>query len=240
MRQMKSYILRGIFVCITILVPGVVCAVDIGSDTTVDRFSSQVNLLDGDRIAGFAAIEAGFQLLGVNVSAIFDSFFEVTGDIALNGGELTLYRDLIMRNRSSIGTLGRINGNGHTLEFSSMTMCVPRVAGDSANCFMTFVTDAPQFSDVETLDWTVDDRFIAIGTDPTGDAGELRIYEFDGSTLTFRSEDDTLSGKTVPVVRSHPSPKIVIGVFSFMCWVNFATAAAYAPLGFWRSPHTLK
>ena len=73
----------------------IVIAVDIGSDTAVTRFSTQQVLDDGDRIAGFAALEAGFSLASMSTAVTFDSFFPVSGAVALSGGTLSLNLDLI-------------------------------------------------------------------------------------------------------------------------------------------------
>ncbi|MFC1841523.1 hypothetical protein ACFLYA_00460 [Candidatus Dependentiae bacterium] len=99
--------------------------VDIGSDTAVDRFTSQQILNNGDRVAGFAFLLGGFELSSASVSATFDSFFPVSGNIEFNSGTLTLSRDLILRDVSNIVTFGSIVGSNHTLELAPSISYLP-------------------------------------------------------------------------------------------------------------------
>lgn len=92
-------------------------AVEIGSDTSPTRFNTQQSVANGDRIAGFASLDAGFSLENSSVVATFDSFFQVSGIIDMNSGRLNLTRDLLLNNVLGFTTLGSFAGNGHTLEF---------------------------------------------------------------------------------------------------------------------------
>src|SRR5688572_6029613 len=100
-------------------------AANIGSDTAVTRFNTQQIVQNGDRIAGFAALAGGFALSGNGSIGTFDSFFSVSGDIALNFGTLILSQDLIINNITAINTLGNIIGNNHIMEFAPFISCVP-------------------------------------------------------------------------------------------------------------------
>jgi len=110
-------------------------AVDIGSDTAVNRFSTQQVLSDGDRIAGFAALEAGFKLSDSVTTATFDSFFPVSGEVNLADGTLVLKRDLIFSDASGFKQLGDVVGAEHSMEFSASMTCIPFVAGASSYLF---------------------------------------------------------------------------------------------------------
>lgn len=94
-----------------------ILAVTIGSDTTPTRFNTQQVLGNGDRVAGFAWLAAGFSLLNSTVTATFDSFFQVVGNIDLNNGTLVLNQDLIVGDQSTVRSLGNIDGQGHIIEF---------------------------------------------------------------------------------------------------------------------------
>lgn len=130
---MKSFMKKVLFFVLPIVCPSLLFGVDIGSDTAVDRFEVQQTLNDGDRIAGFAALEAGFALSGSTVSATFDSFFPVSGEVDLANGELVLGRDFIFRDTSIFERLGDIEGDGHSLEFSASMTRVPLLS-DSSDC----------------------------------------------------------------------------------------------------------
>ncbi len=112
--------------------------VDFGSDTAVTRFEAQITLDNGDRVAGFAALEGGFSLIGIAVDPIFDSFFPVSGNLEFSGLTLELERDLILSNTADVLTLGNIIGNFHTFELSPSITTFPSTAlsgGQTATCF---------------------------------------------------------------------------------------------------------
>jgi len=181
-------------------------AVDIGSDTAVSRFSVQQVLNDGDRVAGFASLEAGFKLAGSGVSATFDSFFPVTGDIELSHGILTLGRDLIFRDISTIKELGDIVGDQHTLEFSVSMTCVPYIEDEASSFVIELVDTKGQPDDVESADWSFDGKFVAAGLgDYAAMHDLLRIYEFDGTQLVLKDSIPTDVYMEITSVRWHPT-----------------------------------
>ena len=57
---------------------------NIGSDTAVTLFTTQQVLQAGDRIAAFAGLQGGFALAGNSSFGTFDTFFYVSGNVALN------------------------------------------------------------------------------------------------------------------------------------------------------------
>jgi len=109
-------------------------AVNIGSDAAFTRFSAQQAVNNGDRIAGFAAIEAGFRLTSSSVIGIFDSFIPVTGSIDFNGGTLRLARDLVLRDVTDVVRLGNIIGSNHSLELSSTSTLITS-SNSGSTCF---------------------------------------------------------------------------------------------------------
>ena len=123
MRIDKIYL----FVIIAFFLSLRVVAVNIGSDTKVSR-EVEVTLNDGDRIAGFAAMESGFTLFDSAAAATFDSFFPVSGTVDLADGTLVLQRDFIFRDTAEFKQLGDIIGNDHSMEFSASMTCVPSIA----------------------------------------------------------------------------------------------------------------
>src|SRR3989344_9201284 len=79
---------------------------NIGSDTAVTLFTTQQIMQTGDRIAGFAGLQAGFAFAGNASFGSFDSFFSVSGNVALNYATLVLSQDLIFANATALNTLG--------------------------------------------------------------------------------------------------------------------------------------
>ena len=181
--------------------------VDIGSDTSVTRFETRQTLNNGDRVAGFAALEAGFKFGSIGVSALWDSFFPVSGDVGLSRGILTLDRDFIFHDIATVKELGDIVGNFHTIEFSSSITCIPSVDTVDDTFFIQLVDREGQVDDVESADWSFDGKFVAegLGEKVTGH-DVLRIYEFDGVELTLKDSDLSVDiYSEVPSVRWHPS-----------------------------------
>ncbi len=116
-------------------------AVTIGSDIAVERFETQQSIVGGDRVAFFAALEAGFTIEQPDMGSsppLFDSVFPVSGDIEFNGFALEIDKDLIVTNTADIITLGDIIGNFHVFELSPSITTFPSAAlsgGQTATCF---------------------------------------------------------------------------------------------------------
>ncbi len=185
---------------------GKMIAMDIGSDTAVTRFTTQQVVNDGDRIAGFAALEAGFRLNGTNVSGTFDSFFPVSGCVELNGGTLTLGRDLILNNVSWVGLLGDIIGDGHAFELAASVTCIPAV-NNTTCCGLILITETDEDDNVGTVDWSYNSKYLAFGTDINTATEPLGVYSFNGTALTLVDQIAIGDGTESEInsVRWHPS-----------------------------------
>jgi hypothetical protein len=110
----------------------------IGSDNSVTRIDQLVQLIDGVRVAGFVALQGGFSLTDNTVSAQFDSFFPVSGQININHGNLYLTRDLILADIMSFQEFGNIFGDGYNLQFAPSMSAIPTV--DTSSFTATFST----------------------------------------------------------------------------------------------------
>jgi len=194
---MKTYTLL-----LCILCSGCILAMDIGSDTAVTRFNNQVTINNGDRVAGFAALDGGFSINGSTATGTFDSFFQVSGPLAFNAGTLILGQDLHVANASSIGPLGNIVGNFHTLDLGYTITVLPDISPVDS-CELFFVNDAAASGNIETVSFCFDSVFIASGNDGVSD---IYVYEFNDPTLTLV---DTVSppgaAREINVLRWHPS-----------------------------------
>jgi hypothetical protein len=98
-----------------------------GSDVsveTLDFFTFPVNQSD-NRLANYGWAQAGFALENSSTNAIFDSVFPVSGTLQLNGGTLTLNRDLTFNNTTTIQGLGIVIGNNHMLSMSQSCTVLP-------------------------------------------------------------------------------------------------------------------
>jgi 6-phosphogluconolactonase (cycloisomerase 2 family) len=190
---------------------------DIGSDTAVTRFNTQQELHDGDRVAGFASLDEGFYFHEPGISATWDTFFQVSGNVDLSIATLILNQDLIFRNVSNLTLFGNIDGNGHTVEFSSSMMCVPNPSAGVADCRVDEFDTYTQTAAVNTLDWSVSDSFLAVGL-PSHASNELLIYSFvniPGFHILILEDSLDTSPEDVLTVRWHPTlPLLAVGLTS--------------------------
>lgn len=99
-----------------------------GSDTNVSAlpaFTAPMSPAIANRIAYFGWAQNGFTLKNGFTSLLFDSVFPVSGAIQMNGGTLTLNRDLLFTNTTSLQGLGTIKGDGHVLSLSEDATALP-------------------------------------------------------------------------------------------------------------------
>lgn len=203
MRALRWTILIVLFIGVY----GRVCfAADIGSDTEVTRFDTKQIIEQGDRVAGFAALDAGFLLGGVTVTGTWDSFFPVSGVLDFNFGTLDLNQDLLIQNVSSIGNWGNINGNGHVMDLSSSVHCLPTESIEDL-CSITFTFETVEATSVNSVDFSFDSNYLVFGTD-AGGADELFVDEvIDEGSLTVR--DSVNFTQDIFGVAWHPSQDFI-------------------------------
>ncbi len=185
-------------------------SVDIGSDTNVARFFTKQILDNGDRIAGFASIEGGFGLRGLPVTGTFDSLFPVEGEVSLDAGTLILKKNLCFGKRSWFGLLGNITGNENVLELSSSITAISSLSDEIIDCAVFLVDEKTTPDIVETVDWSWDSKYIALGSDVVATSTGLCIYEFDGALLSLVATStiaETVS--TINEVRWHPTQYVL-------------------------------
>lgn len=195
-----------IFVFILLIIHFPLLAITFGSDTTPTRFNNQIELSDGDRIAGFAAIAGGFKLLEASTDATWDSFFRASGNFELNSGTLTLNRDLILQDVSTIISIGDIVGNGHVLNIAPSVKSIP----SSSSFVLDFSVTTSDFpSSVDSIDFNVDTTCLVGGVNASV-PNVVKSYTFDDPTLVLADEFDLpLTNVGVTCVRCHPSDQFV-------------------------------
>lgn len=99
-----------------------------GSDTNVSAlpaFTASMSPVIANRIAYFGWVQNGFTLKNGFTSLVFDSVFPVSGAVQLNGGTLTLSRDFLLSNTTSLQGLGTINGRGHVFSLNEDATVLP-------------------------------------------------------------------------------------------------------------------
>jgi hypothetical protein len=175
----------------------------VGSDSAVNRFNIQQVLNTGDRVATFAWLNGGLALSDNLTTATFDSLFPTAGSIDLAAGTLILNKDIIFSDVSSFLTLGNVQGNNHVMRLAPTMSLIPLMSSvNYADCVISLITSLAEPANVNDVAWSDDDQYVAIGL-TTGGGNELRVYSFNGTTLTLAASYSI--GSTVNAVYWHPS-----------------------------------
>ncbi len=179
--------------------------VDIGSDTAPNRFNAIQVLNDGDRIAGFAAIDGGFKLFNSATTGTWDSFFAASGQISLREGTLVLNKDLVVSSVADIQTFGNIIGNNHVINFRGGGEILPSRATNCTIEQVTFIS----FGGIGNIssDWFSDGGYVAFAIFSGGFSG-VAVLSFDGATFTLETFILNLDGGSssqTNSVRCHPT-----------------------------------
>lgn len=183
------------------------CALSIGSKSTV---SSQAYTVfpaadSNNTMLGYAFFENGFSLESNLTTCTFDSFMPVSGNIDLNGGQLWLNEDLILSNTSTIRSCGRIYGNNQSIEMSNkVTDQVVPSSVSGASLYTNMISSVAMFAAIQTVDWSYDNAYIAAGSSGTSSGQEIKIYYFDGATLTTTQSVEQ-NNKDTYAVAWHPT-----------------------------------
>ncbi|KKP35327.1 MAG: hypothetical protein UR26_C0006G0011 [candidate division TM6 bacterium GW2011_GWF2_32_72] len=183
--------------------------VTVGSDVAVTFVSSLQNFSGTtNSVTGFALLDGGFSLADSSVACTYDSHFPITGSVFnLNAGTLTLNRDLKLKEPATM-TLGNVIGNDHTLELAStitfLDCNLPSVAGA-----LNFVDQDTETVNVRSIDWSYDNKYVAVGLDysATFFYGLIKIFEFQNEELVEIASFSTPT--KVNSVRWHPSSYIL-------------------------------
>lgn len=178
----------------------------IGSDSAPVRLTAQQTFMDGDIVAAFGFLEGGFAFDKINSRVQFRSFFPVSGDIEWNGGTLELQQDLILRNNSDIISFGSIDGNNHVFELAKSNTQFPNGNVLGFECQVDLIDEIDVPSNGESVDWSFDSNFLAIGLGSNSCPHEaIQIYKRD--VLAFTVTFTELLGNCTEVtsVRWHPS-----------------------------------
>lgn len=187
---LRASLSKIIFAWLLFLPCNVLKALVVGSNTAPSRQALVTFPVAGadNEMRGFAAFENGFALEGASTTCLYNDFFPVSGDITLNGGTLTLAVDLTISQTACFVSAGKIYGNNHICELPphNETFVIPT---GSAPVSLAFIDDIDTGDIVYEVAWSYDNQFLAVGREWDGITDELRVYSFDGSTITFEGSD---------------------------------------------------
>jgi len=175
----------------------------VGSNTASSRqLKTFFPAADTDNLMeGFAVFERGLTLENDATTCSFDAFFPISGDVTLSGGTLTLLRDMELKNPFAIGP-GTIDADSYAIEFPGNVSGIDIPTAYHTDLFLCVDTHDVG-TDVQSLDWSHDDNYVAVGSSLASGHNELQIYYFDGDVLTLTLSQDL--GESAFAVRWHPS-----------------------------------
>jgi len=155
-----------------------------------------------NQLLGFSVFEGGLIFESSNTKSDIDVFFPLSGNVVLNGGTLTLKKDLVFQSPFYLGS-GIINGDFYAIEFPHNVSRL-QVPCAQHKDILSLVDQIDSVTDINSVDWSFDNQYVAVGIDGTNSSDELHIYYFDGEVLTYTASYD-FSKKSVYSVRWHPS-----------------------------------
>lgn len=156
----------------------------------------------GNAMQGFSVFEQGLILENASTTCIFDAFFPISGTVTLNDGAIILARDLSFKNPLKIGS-GMIKGNGYSVVFPNNVSLLPLPTEGHARS-LSLVQTSTQLAQVNSVDWSFDNTYLAMTSSTATNAVELQVYYFDGMTLTLTAQYD-LGARDLYSVQWHPS-----------------------------------
>lgn len=175
----------------------------VGSNSLVARQKEAFfNTGESNSLLGFSVFEGGVTLQDQDTVCEIDVFFPLSGPLVLNGGTLTLKRDLIFRSPFYLGS-GKIDADSYAIEFPRNISDV-QIPCSKHKHVLSLVAQIDAVADINSVDWSFDNKYVAVGIDGTNSGDELRIYSFDGNTLTL-ADSYSFSKKAAYAVRWHPS-----------------------------------
>lgn len=178
----------------------------VGSNTASARqVATFFPAVDTDnKMLGFSVFEKGMMLESKVTSCVWDAFFPLSGNIVLNGGTLTLARDMSFSSPYSLGT-GQVNGEGWNSFLFPGSITEFAISLPSVNCNkqLSLLADISVGAAVNAVDWSFDSQYVAVARQ--GAAGnELQVYYVHDYVVTLTAGLD-LGTINVNTVRWHPS-----------------------------------
>lgn len=153
-----------------------------------------------NEMTGFSVFEDGIILEDASTESLFNAFFPVSGSIILNGGTLSLSRDVTFKSPLQLGG-GTIKGNGFAIEFPGnvSNLKIPTMGYEKA---LNELDQASIGQEIKSVDWCFDGNYVALCTKKGG--SEIRVYSVSNNLLTFVTSYDPGNNDTHSI-RWHPS-----------------------------------
>ncbi len=207
-----------LFLLSIVLLPSEMQAKKYGSNRTSSRqkkvFISSKD--DENEFDGFSSFEGGIVLgRGAKKGRLkLNNLFPFQGDITLNGGTLSLKKDVVIQDpvNVGVGTIEAENENSpKNIEFpaESLIFDLPAEGFEKAlklvdQKVVKSSRAIPVGGSVNSVDWSYDDAYVAVAVESDIGVNELQIYWFHDDILTLTASVD-YGSSDAQAVRWHPS-----------------------------------
>lgn len=171
---------------------------------------------DKNELTGFSSFEGGIVLGKKDKKAklSIDSFFPFQGSLALNGGTLTLQKDMVIRQPVNVG-VGTIEAASEespkNIDFPAEQL-VFDLPAEGYEKSLTLIDQklvkakraVPVGGSVNSVDWSYDDQYVAVAVESDIGVNELQVYWFHDNVLTLTAAVD-FGSSDANTIRWHPS-----------------------------------
>jgi hypothetical protein len=187
----------------------------VGSWTAVSQVNRQAlaaggNGTDANRFNGFVHLYDGITLGDSSTTCTFDAVQPVRGPITLNGGTIWLDQDLRFTGTTSIETGGSIRSafQGKSVAFDPSINEIDIADLQLDDSLTSKDSESTNFA-VNSVAWSRDDNYVAVGINNDAGGDELLMYSFNGSLLTPLASGGNRSGTGFLSIDFHPAADVI-------------------------------
>lgn len=178
--------------------------ISLGSNSTVSRQATSAYFPQSDAnntVEGFISIQQGIALQDASTNCFFDALYPFSGALGLNGGTLTLKRDLFLQSPFVFG-IGTIDGKGSSISFPGN---VEQLSFPSSYPKLINLQDSIDIDDnVNSVHWSHDGKYLALAADTKNGISEIQVFEVVNNNLSLLDSYD-VGNRDVDCIRWHPS-----------------------------------
>jgi len=154
----------------------------------------------GNKIANYAVMDSGFSFADKKTTCSFASLFPVQGPATLRGGRLFLFRDFAFTADGHLTNACIIYGNDHSFIISRNAKDI-----NSGKYGLDFIDDHHVGEPIYDFAWSHDGQYLALEKVNSISDVDLLIYQFDGSTITYKTQWGSAIWGTLRSIEWHPS-----------------------------------
>lgn len=198
--------------------------VTVGSDTAVSKQQRVFFPTDEtNSIIGFTVINDGITLEDLTTTCTYDAFFQVQGDMALNGGSLILNQNIEFKSPLQLG-VAKFDGGGFAILFPD-NLSLLKLPNEGHNRLVGLLDQKITDSSVNAVSWSWDDKYV-LSASVVSSSAEVIVYYCADELLTQTATYET--GKSVNDATFHPN--LYLGALALTSTVDQLQTVSFDPL----------